>query len=266
MSCVPRQVEVFSYFCERIEDLLARVGENCPFSAMLKTGGSREQIHLRRVIPLQQFRPCVMTNHFFFRRCRALLLLMTLFIGSAFAADDGKSSVYKWTDDRGNIHYSDKQPTNDGAKAAKTVLDNQGRQRGKIESAAEFKARKQKEKEAATVKPVDPQEKSRQDYDRALLASYFSENDFDVARERAVDELDARISATTTLLTDLQTRNTELQQRLQQGERVSDETFQSVKKDITLQKGNLGLLYTERQKVLDKYAADKKRWKELTKN
>ncbi|HET9762704.1 MAG TPA: DUF4124 domain-containing protein, partial [Casimicrobiaceae bacterium] len=91
------------------------------------------------------------------------------------AAGAAGAATYKWTDENGKVHYSDKAPAD--APAGTTVLDKQGRALKKIEappSPDELKAKAEQEQRART-EAREREEQARKD--RALLQSYTSENE-----------------------------------------------------------------------------------------
>ncbi|TMH58080.1 MAG: DUF4124 domain-containing protein, partial [Betaproteobacteria bacterium] len=106
---------------------------------------------------------------------RLLLAGAAGFVASALFAP-ALAATYKWTDDQGEVHYSDKAPPDVPSKGA-TVLDKQARAVKKIEpplSPEETKAKAdQVERERALAKSRDEQARK----DRALMQSYTSENE-----------------------------------------------------------------------------------------
>ena len=103
-------------------------------------------------------------------------------IGAVFASDAVAAGTYKWTDEQGVVHYSDKAPAETPAKGA-TVLDKQGRPVKKIDpplTPEQIKAKADEEERVrALAKAKDVQARK----DRALMQSYTSESEIDIAKK-----------------------------------------------------------------------------------
>lgn len=120
------------------------------------------------------------------RRLRwpALLLGMAL-AAQAVAADDKK--LYRWVDDKGQVHFGDKVPPQD-AKQGRETLNRQGMVTGAVpreptaEELAQQRAQALAREEAAR----------RAVLDRTLLQSYTSVAELQAAREDRVATIDGR--------------------------------------------------------------------------
>jgi hypothetical protein len=192
---------------------------------------------------------------------RAFLLLALPGVAFAsFAADESKK-VYKWKGNDGTMQYSDQLPPVVNPKSNKYVLDPHGRVRGEIPSTDVYiqQLNALNKKNA----PVDPSVKARQDYDRALLQSYLSPHDFDIAQKRALEALQLRVSSTQAVLQDDNQRLQAIQQRKKTGEVVVDGEMSSIQTDISQRQADLVRFQNERERLIKKYASDKARWKLL---
>lgn len=107
-----------------------------------------------------------------------LLVALTLTAQHAYA--EGK--IIKWVDDKGVTHYGDKPPMPDESKRQSSVLNKQG--------ITIDKTNKEIEPETAATENNDVSDEQKR-YDRALLASYASIEEIELARKRNVriDEL-----------------------------------------------------------------------------
>ena len=127
----------------------------------------------------------------------AVALVAAVFAGTASAA-----GTYKWTDEQGVVHYSDKAPPETPAKGA-TMLDKQGRQVKKIDpplTAEQVKTKAdEEERQRALAKTKDDQARK----DRALMQSYTSESEIDIARNRAIATLESQIKSAEIFSADL---------------------------------------------------------------
>jgi len=203
---------------------------------------------------------------------RSLLLAgLLLFLALAYAASrDARGATYKWVDEKGLVHYSDKMPS-DAVNGAHVELDKQGRQVKKIDPAltadevraraADVERRKQESKEQEVL--------ARRD--RALLASYTREEELDLARARALTTIDGQMQSARVYAAALAKRQQELNEKKQSfGSKGAppaiDRELESV--DSELAKTN-ALLETKKQESLSvaaKYDADKQRWRMLKAN
>ena len=112
------------------------------------------------------------------------------------------AGTYKWVDDQGVVHYSDKAPPDVPSKG-ETVLDKQGREVQKIDpplTPAQLKAKAEEdERQRAQAKAKDDQARK----DRALMQSYTNEEEIDIARQRAVSTIEAQIKSAQAYTADL---------------------------------------------------------------
>lgn len=105
-----------------------------------------------------------------------LLTTLLILLSSTSAIADGK--IIKWVDEKGVTHYGDKMPAQDSGRK-NTVLNHQG------------VVLKENDPSKNTINPDDPVVIEQQRRDHALLASYNSESEIDLARDRnlQMDEL-----------------------------------------------------------------------------
>ncbi len=189
--------------------------------------------------------------------------LMLLAFG--FASTPG-AATYKWTDEDGKVHYSDKAPPEAPKGAA--VLDKQGRQVKKIEAPLtpeQIKAKADEDaRQRATAKARDDQARK----DRALMQSYTSENEIELARNRAVSTLEAQIASAQTFSETLQRQQKNLAARKQAyaGKPIPIELErESASVDAELSRQNI--LIRQKQEelamVTSKYDTIKERWREI---
>jgi len=137
----------------------------------------------------------------------SLALLSLLMISTAAHAGGGK--IHKWVDDKGVTHYGDNMPAKD-ANRDNTVLNNQGViiKRNQINRQQE----------------VDQAELEQQRRDRALRASYTTEDEIDLARDRHLQMDQVAIQA-------LEQRKTGALKRLENSQK-SAESFSNRQKPV----------------------------------
>lgn len=122
-----------------------------------------------------------------------LFVVLAGFAGTALAGEVEKvGSLYKWTDENGQIHYSDTPPP-EAAKQERQVLNDQGVVVGTLaaEKTPEQLAaeQKQRELEAAQRKAAE-QQATR---DKALLATYATVADIERTQNNRIAAIDAQI-------------------------------------------------------------------------
>jgi hypothetical protein len=192
--------------------------------------------------------------------CGAGLLAAVSLVSAANAA------TYKWTDEDGKVHYSDKAPPEAPKGAA--VLDKQGRQVKKIDAPLSPEAIKAKadedERQKAAAKARDDQARK----DRALMQSYTSENEIDLARQRAVSTLEAQITSAQAFIETLQKQQKSVATRKQAyaGKPIPVELEResaSLEEELSRQNILIRQKSEELTMVAQKYDTIKQRWREI---
>ncbi len=188
-------------------------------------------------------------------------------IATAFACASPAvaQKLYKWTDESGKVHYTDKAP--DPSRGG-TQLDKQGRPVGRIEPAPTPEQVRAKEAEAERKKAAAKEQEILARRDRALLASFTTEAEIDLARARAVATVESQIESAQAYLAQLTKRKQDIDQRkaklgdkpiplpLERESEVANSEF-AKNSDLVAQKKR------ELAAVTARYDADKQRWREL---
>jgi hypothetical protein len=192
----------------------------------------------------------------------AVALVTVVFAGAASAA-----GTYKWTDEQGGVHYSDKAPPETPTKGA-TVLDKQGRQVKKIDpplTSEQTKAKAdEEERQRALAKAKDDQARK----DRALMQSYTSEGEIDIARNRAVSTLEAQIKSAEIFSADLTRRQKNIaKQKASYGSKPIPIEVEREAIGIDNELSRQAILIRQKQEELTqvtaKYDTIKQRWREI---
>jgi len=183
------------------------------------------------------------------------------------AAGSASAATYKWVDDQGVVHYSDKVPPEAVSKGA-TVLDKQGRPTKKIEPAPTPEQIKAKaaaeEQQRELAKSLEAQARR----DRAIMQSYTDEAEIDIARNRALATIDTQIKSAQGYSTELTRRQQELKRKKAgygdkpvpiELERELNTVDVELSRQISLVKQKT----EEIGAVNAKYDADKQRWREI---
>jgi len=193
-----------------------------------------------------------------------LLVATTAFVAMCGTAG---AATYKWTDDQGVVHYSDKVPPDAVSKGA-TVLDKQGRPVKKIEPAPtpeQLKAKEAAEEDQRARAKIE-QDQARKD--RALMQSYTTEAEIDVAKSRALQTLDAQIKSAQAYSADLTRRQQDLKKRKASfGDKPIPIDLERDLTNVDIELSREAALVKQKTEeiaaVTAKYDSEKKRWQEI---
>ena len=182
-------------------------------------------------------------------------------------AGSAAAATYKWVDDQGVVHYSDKVPPEAVSNGA-TVLDKQGRPTKKIEPAPTPEQVKAKaaaeEQQRALAKSLEDQARK----DRALMQSYTTEDEIDVARNRALSTIDTQVKAAQAYSADLTRQQQNLKKKkASYGDKPVpievERELNTVDVELSRQTALIKQKTDEITAVNAKYDTDKKRWEEI---
>ena len=139
-----------------------------------------------------------------FGLCAALAVVAS--VGStAVAQTKGTASVYKWTDEKGVVHYGDSVPSQ-YSQAERSVLNSQGVEVGHVESTGNNAVTAERERGAAS-------QRQREQHDQFLLSTYLSTRDIEQLRDERLGQVDGQIRASVAYIDSLSSRLTELEDR-----------------------------------------------------
>jgi hypothetical protein len=130
----------------------------------------------------------------------------------ALAALPVQAKMYKWVDAQGNVHYTDTLPPT-AASQGNAELSKSGNVIRKTESAEERQKRLAAEAEAKERKKLADEQARK---DRALLSTYSSEKEIDLARDRALEHHNSVIGSAQARLKQLEPSARELAQKIQE--------------------------------------------------
>lgn len=130
----------------------------------------------------------------------------------AIAALPAEAKLYRWVDAQGGVHYTDTLPPA-AASQGNAELSKSGNVIKKTESAEERQKRLAAEAEAKEKK-LQADEQMRRD--RALLATYTSEKEIDLARDRALEHHNLIIGSAQARLKQLEPSVRELEQKIEE--------------------------------------------------
>jgi len=173
--------------------------------------------------------------------------------------------LYKWTDENGKVHYTDKAP--DPSRGG-VQLDKQGRPVGKIEPAPTPEQARAKAAEEERRREAAKEQEITARRDRALLASYTTEAEIDLARARAVGTVESQIQSAQAYLAQLTKRKTELDARKAKlGDSPMPPQLERESASVDAEYAKNSDLVVQKQRelaaVTARYDGDKQRWREL---
>ncbi len=195
-------------------------------------------------------------------------LLIALVIGITFSLP-ATAKLYKWVDDKGTTHYGETIPP-EYANKNRTELNKSGRAIKKIE--VPTPAERQAQEKAEAKKRAD--EKSvleRKRRDMTLTSTYSNSKEIDLARNRNLQQVNARITNNNSQLKLANGNLLELQKESEGYTRANKPIPKDLQDDIReaqarvakLQQ-NLEKSLAEKAAVEARYDADKARYQELT--
>jgi hypothetical protein len=120
------------------------------------------------------------------------------------------TKLYRWTDDKGVVHYGDSVPP-EYAKQDRSVLNSQGVNVGFEQGELTPEQRAEKERQAAEAAQAQAQREEAARRDKTLLATYISVSDIEDLRNRRLELLEGQIKVTELYLTNLRKRLVTLQ-------------------------------------------------------
>lgn len=182
---------------------------------------------------------------------------------------NAEAKLYKWVDENGTTHYGETIPPQ-YAGSDRSELNKTGRviKHTEVLTADERRARAAEETKARDDKEAELERKRR---DKALLSTYTTVEEIDLARSRNLQQVEARINSLDSQLKMVQERKANLDKeaanytangRKQPKSLVEDLSETQVRIDEL--HNDLGKARAEQRSVDERYDADKSRFRELT--
>ena len=194
----------------------------------------------------------------------AWMLAAAFLLSMAISA---QGATYKWVDDKGIVHYTDKMPpeaTNKGS----VELNKQGIQVKRIDPALNAEQRRAREVEGERLRLAGMQREQGERRNRVLLQSYSTESEIDLARTRALGTIDAQVQSALAYTATLSTRRDELEvKRKGLGDKLLPPVVERELATVDTELNKQSELIAARKKdiadVNARYDGDKQRWREL---
>ncbi|MBA3022376.1 MAG: DUF4124 domain-containing protein [Gammaproteobacteria bacterium] len=186
---------------------------------------------------------------------------MLVGVAALFAAIslNAEAKLYKWVDENGTTHYGETIPPKYANRNAQTF------EKGRVQE-------RESTRESANVqrKMLSDEEVQAERHDNALINTYSSDKEIDLARDRNLQQVEARISSYTTLLKSANENLVSLQQEQERIAKQNRKTPKSLEEDLENAKlrieqfqADLDTNKAELEAVKARYAKDKARYREL---
>ena len=201
---------------------------------------------------------------------RASLVGSTLLLAAALlfaGSPPARAAMYKWVDDKGVVHYTDKMPP-DAVDKASIELNPQGIPIRKTEPTPTAEQRRAKEQEDERKRQEARQQEELSRRDRALMSSYTNEAEIDLARNRSLQTIRNVVQSSQAYSEQLTKRNAEAEAKKVEfkGKPVIpalDRELESIDSELARQAELVAQKQQEAAAITAKYDADKQRWREL---
>jgi len=182
-------------------------------------------------------------------------------------AGAARGATYKWVDEHGVVHYTDKIPP-EAVNKGSTMLDKQARPVKRIDPAltAEQRRAREAEEEQKRIAARAQEEIARRD--RALVSSYATEAEIELAKSRALATIDGQLESSRAYAAQLDRRKVELDKRRQAlGDKSVPPALERELEGNHSELAKTTALIEQKQKeraaTVARYDADKARWREL---
>lgn len=195
-------------------------------------------------------------------------LLAALIVGLSFSLP-AAAKMYKWVDDQGVTHYGETIPP-EYANKDRSELSKSGRVVSKKEVLTP-EERRAKEEEAAKKRSEAEAALEQKRRDKALLNTYTNVKEIDLARNRNLQQVEARINSINSQLKMANDNQLSLQKEADGITKAGRKIPKSLQKDSAESQARLTGLQQDLEKakaekaaVEARYDEDKARYKELT--
>ena len=178
------------------------------------------------------------------------------------------AATYKWVDEKGVVHYTDKLPP-EAVEKGNVQLDKQGRAVKQTEAAPTAEQKRAKVEAEAREKQLTKERELVERRDRALLSTYTMESEIDLARRRALATIDQQIQSASAYTTQLNKRKEDLEGKKgaakasQSNPAVIERELATLDTELARQADLVAAKQKEIVLVNVRYDADLKRWREL---
>lgn len=172
-----------------------------------------------------------------------------------------EAKLYKWVDEKGETHYGEVIPP-----------EYAGQEKAQFEKGRKIQVKTEKEDAAQNEKQAEEKRAALEQRrkDSALINTYSNENEIDLARDRNLQQVEARINGIQMLLKTAQANLDNYRKEEEAMAKTGKPVHESLKADIArvekkLEKLNeeLGSAQQKEAEIRASYEADKARYREL---
>lgn len=197
------------------------------------------------------------------------LKLIAVFIAGIAFSFPVAAKMYKWVDDKGTTHYGETIPP-EYANKDRSELDKSGRV---IEKKDVLTPEERRASEQADIKKRADEEAAleRKRRDKALVNTYSNEKEIDLARNRNLQQVEARIGSISSQIKMANDNLLSFQKEAEDRTKAGKKIYPTLQEDLKESRERLAKLQQDLEKAktekatLDaRYDADKARYKELT--
>jgi hypothetical protein len=197
--------------------------------------------------------------------------LLPLLIGALLVTigSNARAALYKWTDERGVTHYSDKLPI-EAVNRASSELSRDGVTVRKTEPTkpVSHATPKVQDDEQQRLRLAERERQLAERRDRALLESYTDEAEIDLAKSRAVATLDGQAQSAEAFIAQMSKRRAELEaKKVTYAPRPVpgsiEREIETIDGEVAHQNEFIAAKRKEAAAVAARYDADKQRFREL---
>ncbi|MBU0689105.1 MAG: DUF4124 domain-containing protein [Gammaproteobacteria bacterium] len=172
---------------------------------------------------------------------------------------NAEAKLYKWVDENGTTHYGETIPPRYANRDTQTL------EKGRLKERESSRDNLNQQTRMKTDEEIQSERR-----DNALVNTYSSDEEIDLARDRNLQQVEARISSYTTLLKSANENLASLQQEQERIAKQNRKTPKSLLEDlenaelrIEQFQAELDTNTAELKAVKARYAADKARYREL---
>lgn len=199
-----------------------------------------------------------------------VFIILTAMLALATSGATAAAKLYKWVDEKGQVHYTATMPPEHKDKSS-TELDKAGRVLRRNDAAAPADTARLDEEALARKRIEDKRLYEQRRRDSALINTYTTEAEIDIARDRnlalpmqAIKGIEPRVKAAWA-------RFEALKRQAEPFASAGKPVPEALKEDLLIQEkevlqleGELRAKQTEATHIREKFDADKLRFRELT--
>jgi len=199
-----------------------------------------------------------------------VFIMLTATLALATSGASAAAKLYKWVDEKGQVHYSQNMPPEHKDRSS-TELDKSGRVLKKNDAAPPPETARLDEEGIARKRLEDKRLYEQRRRDSALINTYTTEAEIDVARDRnlmlptqAIKGIEPRLKAAWARLEALKKQSEPYDKAGKPVPEALKEDIAMQEKEVAQFEGELRAKQTEATHIREKYEADKMRFRELS--